>query len=57
MNKLIVKNTTKSSTNATTITIKVPADFKTQWDHFCIENNVNKSKTLVATLQDIMKDN
>jgi len=57
MNKLIVKNTTKSSTNATTITIKVPADFKTQWDHFCIENNVNKSKTLVATLRDIMKDN
>ena len=55
MNNLVIKNNTVSKSQATTITIKVPADFKISWDKWAIDNNVNKSKTLVAVLKHIMK--
>jgi len=43
---LLVKNIIKKNKSSTTITVKVTEEFKKEWDTFCLNNNVNKSKTL-----------
>ncbi|HHB52552.1 MAG TPA: hypothetical protein ENK75_05865 [Saprospiraceae bacterium] len=57
INTIIHKNKVKEKTGSTTITVKVPEDFKLKWDKFCLDNNINKSKTLTATLSYIMDNN
>ena len=51
---IIVKNKKTDKKINSTITIKTTVDFKTKWDLWCIENNVNKKQTLEVVLTKLM---
>jgi len=53
---LITKNVVKRKSGNTTITVKVTEEFKHKWDKWAFDNNINKSKTLQAVLQNIMEN-
>ena len=51
---IIVKNKKTDKKINSTITIKTTVEFKTKWDLWAIENNVNKKQTLEAVLTKLM---